>query len=138
MKNNAWTRIIIRRLKFQFDRELLETIYMSFIQPNIEYADVIRDNFTQYKKTELNITQHEAARIVTGCTNLFIFTNLVPTMGGSLLKDVDSNIIFFKKKKVNNSILYFLSLTGNPNMPIVQKANLPYTELTQTFEVFFR
>ena len=37
----TWFRInIMRKLKFQLDRKSLETIYLAFIRPLVEYADV--------------------------------------------------------------------------------------------------
>ena len=60
IKEKAWGRInVMRRLKF-----FLETIYLTFIRPVLEYADVI------YEKQELDKIQTEAARIVTDLLNL--------------------------------------------------------------------
>ena len=71
ISEKAWTRInIMRKLKFQLDRKSLETIYIVFIRPLLEYGDVIWDNCTQYEKRELDKIQNEAARIVTGATKL--------------------------------------------------------------------
>ena len=65
----AWTRInIMRKLKFELNRKSLETIYIVFIRPLLEYGDIIWDNFTQYQKRELDKIQNEAARIATGAT----------------------------------------------------------------------
>ena len=48
ISEKAWTRInIMRKLKFQLDRKSLETIYIVFIRPLLEYGDVIWDNCTQ-------------------------------------------------------------------------------------------
>ena len=41
----------MRKLKFKLDRKSLETIYLTFIRPLLEYGDVIFDNCTQYEKT---------------------------------------------------------------------------------------
>ena len=38
------------KLKFDFDRKYLETIYITFIRPILEYADTVWDNCTQYEK----------------------------------------------------------------------------------------
>ena len=47
----AWFRInIMRKLKFQLDRKSLETIYLAFVRPLLEYADVTWDNCSQYEK----------------------------------------------------------------------------------------
>ena len=67
----AWTRInIMRKLKFKLDRKSLETIYLTFIRPILEYGDVLWDNCSQYEKNELEKIQNEAARIATGATKL--------------------------------------------------------------------
>ena len=71
IKEKAWFRInVMRKLKFRLDRKSLETIYITFIRPLLEYGDVIWDNCTQYEKLELDKIQNEAARIVTGATKL--------------------------------------------------------------------
>ena len=59
----------MRKLKFRLDRKFLETIYITFIRPLLEYGDVW-DNCAQYEKEELDKIQNEAARIVTGATKL--------------------------------------------------------------------
>lgn len=42
IKQKAWARInIMQKLKFILDRKSLETIYMSFVRPILEYADVV-------------------------------------------------------------------------------------------------
>ena len=60
----------MRKLKFKLDRKSLETIYLTFIRPLLEYGDVLWDNCTQYEKDELDKIQNEAARIATGATKL--------------------------------------------------------------------
>ena len=71
IKEKAWYRInVMRKLKFRLDRKSLETIYIAFIRPLLEYGDVIWDNCTQYEELELDKIQNEAARIVTGATKL--------------------------------------------------------------------
>ena len=67
---------IMRRLKYKLDRKSLESIYISFIRPLLEYGDTIWDNCTQYEKYELDKIQNEAARIATGATKLVSLTNL--------------------------------------------------------------
>ena len=67
----AWTRIdVMRKLKFKLDRKSLETIYLTFIRPILEYGDVLWDKRSQYEKNELEKIQNEAARIATGATKL--------------------------------------------------------------------
>ena len=71
----------MRRLKFQLDRKSLQTIYIyiyiSFIRPLLEYADVVWDNCTQQEANELEKIQNEAARIVTGATKLASIQSLM-------------------------------------------------------------
>ena len=52
----------MRKLKFRLDRKSLETTYIVFIRPLLDYRDVIWDNCTQYEKNELENIQIEAAR----------------------------------------------------------------------------
>ena len=48
----------------------LQTVFLKFIRPVIEYSDVVWDNCTLYEANELEKIQLEAARIVTGATKL--------------------------------------------------------------------
>lgn len=77
----------MRRLKFTLDRRALEVIYISFIQPLLEYSDVIWDNCALYEKEELDKIQHEAARIVTGATKLISIHALQHEVGWETLSD---------------------------------------------------
>ena len=46
--SKAWQKIyIMRKLKFLLDRDSLSRIYISFIRPALEYADIVWDNCTQ-------------------------------------------------------------------------------------------
>ncbi len=63
----------MRRLKFRLHRDSLETIYISFIRPVLEYGDVLFDNCTVQQKDELEHIQQEAARIATVQPSLFQF-----------------------------------------------------------------
>ena len=77
VKDKAWARInIMRKLKFELDRKSLETIYLTFIRPILEYGDIVWDNCTLYEKQELDKIQTEAARIVTGTTKLISIQTL--------------------------------------------------------------
>ena len=71
MKEKAWKRInIMRKLKFVLDWKALETIYVSFIRPILEYGDTIWDICTQCEKRELDKIQQEAVQILTGAKAL--------------------------------------------------------------------
>ena len=55
VKKKAWGRMnVMKRLQFCLDRKSLETIYLTFIRPILEYADVVWDNCTNYEKQELD------------------------------------------------------------------------------------
>ena len=75
----------MRYLKFRLDRKSLETIYMEFIRPFLEYADVVWCNITNYEEDELEKIQLEAARIVTGTTKLVSIENLYKETGWETL-----------------------------------------------------
>ena len=61
VKEKAWGRMnVMRRLKICLDRKSLETIYLTFIRPILEYADVVLDNCTNYEKQEHDKIQTEA------------------------------------------------------------------------------
>ena len=67
----AFSRVnILRKFKFILDRKTLETIYITFIRPLLEYVDVVWDTKTQILINKLENVQVEAARIVTGSTRL--------------------------------------------------------------------
>ena len=66
----------MRKLKYKLDRKPLETIYLTFIRPLLEYGNIIFDNCTQYEKQELDKNQNETARIATGTTNLVSLATL--------------------------------------------------------------
>ena len=59
IKSKAWKRInIMRKLKFILDRRSLQTIYLTFIRPLLEYANVVWDNCTLYEVNELEKIQY--------------------------------------------------------------------------------
>lgn len=77
IKSKAWKRVnIMRSLKFKLDRVSLETVYITFIRPILEYGDILFDNCTQQEKYELDKIQNEAARVVTGATKLVSIDHL--------------------------------------------------------------
>ena len=84
----AFSRVnILRKFKFILDRKTLETIYITFIRPLLEYADVVWDTKTQKLINKLENVQVEAARIVTGGIRLVSLSNLYIETGWEKLKD---------------------------------------------------
>ena len=87
IKGKAWTRMnVMRKFKYTLDRKSLETIFITFIRPILEYADVIWDNCTQQEKNELEKIQLEAARIATGATKLVSVQKLYDETGWETLE----------------------------------------------------
>jgi hypothetical protein len=103
IKEKAWKRInIMRNLKFTLDRKSLEIIYISFIRPILEYADVIWGNCLKGDKDELEKIQSEAARIVTGASKLISLRNLYREIGWEPLETRRNNhklVLFYKMYK---------------------------------------
>ena len=111
--DKAWIRInTMRKLKFRLDRKSLETIYIAFIRPLIEYGDVIWDNCTLYEKQELDKIQNEAARIATGATRLVSIASLYKEIGWDSLEKrrTDHKLTLFYKMSHNLTPLYLSSL----------------------------
>lgn len=109
----AWGRInVMRKLKFKLDRKALETIFLAFIRPLLEYGDIIWDNCTQYEKQELEKIQIEAARIATGTTKLISLNALYTEIGWHTLQQRRTNhkLTLFYKMKNNLSPTYLSSL----------------------------
>ena len=96
----AWKRInIMRQLKYLLDRKSLETIYISFIRPILEYGDVVWCNLTHTESNELDKIQIEAARIATGATKLSSLELLSKEVGWESLSSRRKNhklILFYK------------------------------------------
>ena len=87
IKGKAWTRMnVMRKFKYTLDRKSLETIFITFIRPILEYADVIWDNCTQQEKNELEKIQLEAVRIATGATKLVSVQKLYDETGWETLE----------------------------------------------------
>ena len=97
----------MRKLKFILDRKSLEIIYTSFIRLILEYADVVWDNCTQYEINALEKIQIEAARIVTGTTELVSLDKLYQETGRETLED--------RRKKHKLCLFYKMSNNLSPN-----------------------
>ena len=88
IKNKAWQRIhVMKKLKFTLNRKSLEIIYVSFIRPILEYANVVWDNCTNSEKDDIDKIQNEAARIVVGCNKLIAIENLYNEVGWETLNE---------------------------------------------------
>ena len=57
---------ILRSLKHTLDRNSLRIVYISYIRPILEYADIVWDNCTKNESDLLESIQIEAMKIITG------------------------------------------------------------------------
>lgn len=102
--NKAYTRIhVMKKLKFNLDRSSLETMYLSFIRPLLEYGDVVFDNCTLQDQELLENVQHEAARIVTGATKLISIQKLLEEVGWETLSN----------RRAKHKLTLFYKMTNN-------------------------
>ncbi|MCG8032214.1 MAG: endonuclease/exonuclease/phosphatase family protein [Candidatus Thiodiazotropha taylori] len=134
IKEKAWFRVnVMRKLKFKLDRKSLETIYIAFIRPILEYADVIWDNCTQYEKNELEKIQIEAARIVTGSTILVSLNKLYQEVCWDTLQQRRFNhkLTLFYKMSNNLAPTYLSTLVPRP-VSTISRYNLRNSDNLQT------
>ena len=107
----AFNRLnVIRKYKFLFNRHTLEQLYIIYVRPILEYADVVWDNSTVMLIHKLESVQIEAARIVTGGTRLSSIRLLYDETGWEKLSDrrKDHRLTYFYKM-VNNITPNYLS-----------------------------
>ena len=77
--NNKWSKHIdsiiesaskqisyLRKIKYQFSKQSLNTLYCTYMKPLLEYASEVWDGSTQADANRLEQVQLNAARIVTG------------------------------------------------------------------------
>ena len=129
----------MRKLQYLLDRKSLETIYLCYIRPIMEYGDAIWDNCTINDKSDLDKVQHEAARIVSGCTKLVSIHTLEIELGWESLEERRSKhklTLFYKMTNglvpsyladlsppsVGNSTNYSLRNANNSRLPIARTA----------------
>lgn len=116
--SKAYCRLnIMRKLKFTLDRNSLETIYISFIRPILEYADILFDNCTIQEGLELERVQYEAARIVSGTTKLVSIDKLMTEVQWESLgnRRRKHKLLFLYKMLHNLSPTYLTDLNPIPS-----------------------
>ncbi|CAC5379441.1 unnamed protein product [Mytilus coruscus] len=97
-------------LKYPLCRRTLETIYLTYRRPLLEYADVIRDNNTNALNDKIEKVQTEAARIVTGGTRLVSLESLYLETGWENHKDrKQAHILIYDEKSYSSGIFIELS-----------------------------
>ena len=60
----------MKALKFKLDQKSLETMYVAFVRPILEYGDILWDTPAEHSHLldDLNNIQNNASRIVSGAT----------------------------------------------------------------------
>ena len=90
---------MLKSLKFTLDRKSLETIYVSFIRPSLEYGNTLWAGAYDKDLTKLDSLEVEAMRSVTGATagsniaNLYKDTGWVPLLDR---RDIHSLCLLYK------------------------------------------
>ncbi len=116
IKAKAWQRVnIMRKLKFRLDRKALQSIYIAFIRPVLEYADVVWNNCTRYELEDLEKIQLEAARIVTGTTKLVSIDALYSETGWDKLEN--------RRHKHKLTLMYKMQNSMCPKLSIITVAD---------------
>jgi hypothetical protein len=59
---------LMKKFKYHLDRKSLETIYMAYIRPTLEYGNVLFARTYEVDLDKLDQIQNEAMRVVTGAT----------------------------------------------------------------------
>lgn len=90
---------VMNQLRLKLDRKTLETIYVAFVRPILEYGDVVFDNCTAECKQILESLQKRAGKIVTGAIRGTPSDLLYAELNWKPLEVRRSNhkIIFFSK-----------------------------------------
>lgn len=82
INKKAFVRVnILRLFKFTLDRKTLEKIYITFIRPILEYANVVWDSKTLVLINKLESVHIQAAGIINGATRLVSVDKLYKEMG---------------------------------------------------------
>ena len=119
---------VMRKLKFKLDRKALETIFIAFIRPLIEYSDII-SVVPNYEKQELEKVHIKAARIATGTTKLVSLNPHYTEIGWHTLRQRRTNhkVTLFYKMKNTLSPTYLSSLVPQ-SVNSISRYNLRNTD----------
>ncbi|XP_052777553.1 uncharacterized protein LOC128214887 [Mya arenaria] len=105
-----------RQIKDNLLVNSLDKMYVTFIRPLLEYADVVWDNCSNELKNDIEAVQHEAARIVTGATKLCSIERLIADVNWDTLAERrrKHRLILFFKMKNGLSPEYLTNLIPQP------------------------
>ena len=105
----------LRKCRMILSRYALEKLYISYIRPILEYADVVWDTNNQTLVNKLESVQIEAARIITGGTRLTSITKLYDETHWETLAErrKQHKLVLFYKMANNNTPFYLSNLVPN-------------------------
>ena len=114
-------------LKHQVSRKVLINIYLSFIRPVLEYADIVWDNCTLHESNLLESVQVEAGRIITGLRINFSKTKLYEELGWGPL---------YKRREKHKRILMYKIINGHTCTPnYLSDLVQPYAENVHNYNL---
>ena len=90
---------MLKSLKFSLDRKSLETIFVSFIRPSLEYANTLWAGAYEKDLIKLDSLEVEAMHSVTGATSESNIANLYRDTGWVSLhdrRDIHSLCLLYK------------------------------------------
>jgi hypothetical protein len=112
-------------LRHQVSRKVLINIYLSFIRPVLEYADIVWDNCTWHESILLESVQVEAGRIITGLRINSSKTKLYEELGWEpLYKRREKHKLILMYKIINGHTPNYLSDLVQPYAENVHNYNL--------------
>ena len=125
--NNKWSKHIdsiivsvskqisyLRKIKYQFSKQPLNTLYCTYIRPLLEYASEVWDGSTQADANRLEQVQLNAARIVTGLPVFASLDSLYYETGWEALS----------QRKTNKKLPLMFKIVNNET-PVYLKNLLP-------------
>ena len=125
---------IMKSLKYILDRPILETIYISFVRPILEYASPVWSGCTESDQDKLEYVQLEAARVVTSAMHGTSNAKLYEELGWHKLskrREVSKLVLMYKL--VHNlapsplcSLISSRTDTDAPRYETRQKFDLPH------------
>ena len=95
---------LMKAFKFELDRKSLETIYLSFIRPSMEYGDVLFAGTYESDLSKLDKLQVDAMRIVSGATERSNIALLYDELGWPSLDQRRRNHCLSLQYKIVNGL----------------------------------
>ncbi len=131
----------MKMLKFKVTRKTLNTIYISYLRPILEYSAILWDNCTLYERDTLERIQYEAARIVTGLTRSVSIDSLLTEIGWVSLSDrriIQKLTLVYKNKEglLPTYLSELFPLTVNEATPYNLRNNRDFVTLPRRLEIY--